>query len=248
MIVTCPACATRFMIDPRALGAGGRSVRCSQCNHVWVQDPPEDGPRRVDLQPRGAERPAPARAAIAMPAAAPARNVPLPPLPPAAETPRPSAPPPEYTAATDNTIVRGSNRPLIVAAILVLIIGVLWYGRDFIVDRVPALQGVYALFGDAGPGTLGDDLEIRRITSNRRDENGHATLVIDGEVANVSSGSRHVPPVRITLEDATRRPIKSWTVVATTDPLPPGETAPFHSSVADPGVAALGAAVSFDVQ
>ncbi len=248
MIVTCPACATRFMIDPRALGAGGRSVRCSQCDHVWVQAPPEDGPRRVDLPPPGAERPMPPpRPALAIPAAAAARTVPLPPFPPATESPRPSAPPPAYLAsATDNTIVRGGNRPLIVAGGLLLVVGVLWYGRDFIVDRMPALQGVYALFGDAGPGALADDLKIRRVTSNRRDDNGRATLIIDGEVANISSGSRHVPPVRITLEDSGRHPIKSWTVVATNDPLPAGGTAPFHSSVADPGTGALGATVSFD--
>ncbi len=237
------------MIDPRALGAGGRSVRCSQCNHVWVQDPPEDGPRRVDLPPPGAERPVPPQhPAIAMPLAAATAARSMQRALPAAEMPRPSAPPPEYIAATDNTIVRGSNRPLIAAAVLVLIIAVLWYGRDFIVDRVPALQGVYALFGEAGVGALGTDLEIRRVTSNRRDDNGRATLIIDGEVANVSSGSRRVPPVRITLEDSTRHPIKSWTVLATNDPLAPGETVAFHSSIADPGVAALGAAVSFDDQ
>ncbi len=110
--------------------------------------------------------------------------------------------------------------------------------------NVPALQGVYAAFGVAA-GDLTTDLEIRDVTSNRHQENGHATLVIEGEVANFSRGSRRVPPVRITLQDASRHAIRSWIVVATRDPLMPGESVPFHSAVADPG-AATGASVSFD--
>lgn len=253
MIVTCPACGTRFLIDPRALGAAGRSVRCTQCNHVWMQLPAEDAPRRVDVPPPGAERPMlPARPAMPPPQAA--RNVPLPPPPPiptpeiAPPPPQAApAPPPSYAAAAAETdVVRGSSRPLVIAGVLVLIIAALWYGRDYLVSNVPALQSIYAVFGVAGAGNPNDDLEIRRVTSNRREENGRATLTIEGEVANISSGSRHVPPVRITLEDSGRHAIRSWTVVATNDPLLPGETVPFHASVTDPGTSAIGASVSFD--
>ncbi len=40
MIVTCPACSTRYNIQPIALGGAGRKVRCSKCGHNWVQPPP----------------------------------------------------------------------------------------------------------------------------------------------------------------------------------------------------------------
>ena len=35
MILTCPECATRFKIADDAIGANGRTVRCSQCSATW---------------------------------------------------------------------------------------------------------------------------------------------------------------------------------------------------------------------
>ncbi|MFQ5784580.1 MAG: DUF3426 domain-containing protein [Alphaproteobacteria bacterium] len=49
MIVTCPSCATRYLVDPAALGEAGRLVRCARCAHTWTETPPEDMPRRVDF-------------------------------------------------------------------------------------------------------------------------------------------------------------------------------------------------------
>ena len=51
MILTCPACATRYLTDPAVLGPSGRMVRCAKCAHSWMQTPPADMPRRVDLPP-----------------------------------------------------------------------------------------------------------------------------------------------------------------------------------------------------
>ncbi|MFN3400416.1 MAG: zinc-ribbon domain-containing protein [Ferrovibrio sp.] len=44
MILNCPACATRFQVDPTAFGDEPRKVRCSVCRHVWRQAPPEPEP------------------------------------------------------------------------------------------------------------------------------------------------------------------------------------------------------------
>ncbi|WP_374444705.1 DUF3426 domain-containing protein [Stella sp.] len=49
MILTCPACDTRYLIDPVSLGSEGRVVRCAHCGHSWHQVPPADSPRRIDL-------------------------------------------------------------------------------------------------------------------------------------------------------------------------------------------------------
>jgi predicted Zn finger-like uncharacterized protein len=45
MILTCPACATRFQVDPTTFGAAPRKVRCSVCRNAWQQEPlPEPEP------------------------------------------------------------------------------------------------------------------------------------------------------------------------------------------------------------
>jgi predicted Zn finger-like uncharacterized protein len=39
MILTCPACETRYVVKDGAIPPGGRQVRCASCKHSWHQDP-----------------------------------------------------------------------------------------------------------------------------------------------------------------------------------------------------------------
>jgi predicted Zn finger-like uncharacterized protein len=41
MIVSCPACESRFQVDQEQLGRDGRTVRCGKCGNCWHQMPDE---------------------------------------------------------------------------------------------------------------------------------------------------------------------------------------------------------------
>ncbi|MEZ5742710.1 MAG: zinc-ribbon domain-containing protein [Sphingomonadaceae bacterium] len=49
MILSCPACRTRYVVPDNAIGVDGRTVRCAKCRHSWFQEGPE-------LEMAGAER------------------------------------------------------------------------------------------------------------------------------------------------------------------------------------------------
>ena len=43
MIIGCPSCRTRYLVDEQALGGRvGRTVRCATCGHTWHQAAPPE--------------------------------------------------------------------------------------------------------------------------------------------------------------------------------------------------------------
>ncbi|VAW01076.1 hypothetical protein MNBD_ALPHA01-2079 [hydrothermal vent metagenome] len=41
MILTCPECSARYVVDPKALLPNGRVVRCAKCKHSWKEAAPD---------------------------------------------------------------------------------------------------------------------------------------------------------------------------------------------------------------
>ncbi len=88
MIITCPGCGASFNVNPDALGAAGRKVRCSKCSHQWLALP--DG-TSTELDSPVDAHPAPAPATPENP---PPPDIPVPENPPSAFVAEPDQPVP----------------------------------------------------------------------------------------------------------------------------------------------------------
>jgi len=91
MIISCPACGTRYVVPETAIGPEGRTVRCAKCKHSWFQEP-----EPLEL---GAEDERPVTSAATPPE--PEAEAPPPPAPDPAPPPSPTPAPadPETTDA-----------------------------------------------------------------------------------------------------------------------------------------------------
>ncbi|OJX10523.1 MAG: hypothetical protein BGO77_02940 [Caedibacter sp. 37-49] len=49
MILTCPSCQKRYMVESREIGSKGRLVRCVACRHTWHQQLDEETSALADL-------------------------------------------------------------------------------------------------------------------------------------------------------------------------------------------------------
>jgi predicted Zn finger-like uncharacterized protein len=140
MIVSCPNCAARFVVDAAALGATGRQVRCGRCKETWFQGPAEPESIRIqETVPEFIIRPRTPGAQL--PAVKPRRK------------PR-------------NTRLVGW---LMLLVLLIGALVVAWYNRVAIVQQVPALAGIFEGVQPPPPASPTDGLDIPRdkITFNR---------------------------------------------------------------------------------
>jgi predicted Zn finger-like uncharacterized protein len=75
MILTCPACSTKYVVKDGAIPPAGRQVRCASCKHSWHQDP--DGAGSAPAAEPPAEPDNEAAPAPAPPAPMPASETPV---------------------------------------------------------------------------------------------------------------------------------------------------------------------------
>jgi hypothetical protein len=87
---------------------------------------------------------------------------------------------------------------------------------------------------------------LHKVATSRDTENGLPTLVISGEVLNVSKAAREVPKLKVILQDSNKKELQSWSFTVTDERLMPGASAPFRTSVTQPSDAATGVVVTFD--
>ena len=235
MIVTCPACQTRYRVDDAAIGSGGRTVRCANCGHVW----------HYGREVVAATAAAPAAAAPEPRAEAPRAAPPLrvePPSEAGAPAPAPVVPLRPVSAESVPPPSRRSGAGLAWVAlilILALLVGVAILARDQIVAIWPGAARVYAM-AHLGAEDPAKALEIKVAPSRTAD-----SLVIDGDISNPAGTARKVPKLRVALRDTNKKELDAKTIDPPVERLLPGATAHFTTTFDHPNPNAAGVAVTF---
>ncbi len=133
MIVSCPNCSARFVVDAAALGATGRQVRCGRCKETWFQGPAEPESIRIqETVPEFIIRPRTPGAQL-----------------PAVKPPRPRR----------GTRLVGW---LMLLALLIAALVVAWYNRAALVEQVPGLARVFDMIEPPPPVSPAGGLDIPR--------------------------------------------------------------------------------------
>jgi predicted Zn finger-like uncharacterized protein len=223
MILSCPSCSTRYLVDPLAIGADGRQVRCARCGHVWRQAPP---PPEETSPPAGAEEEPPILRG-------PARVRALPPgsnLPALREPPRRRA---------------GGLAWLALALAVAGAIGALFAFRQQFVEIWPPASQLYRLAGLDAAEKPGQDLDIRDVKFERKTDAGRTVLLVTGQVVNPTQGVRPAPRLRVAIGDEARNELVHWTVPLAKERLGPGEATEFSTRLPDPPANARSLSVTF---
>ncbi len=255
MQLVCPSCATAFHVDPAALGAVGRTVRCSRCRTAWFAAPASVVPEPVMADPiaagvAGQE----GLASVAPPAVQPevvtwedtvvVEIDASPPLAPGdlrgAESPvrkppghdEPAAPRrPTMLRRTQPKKEQGRSRLTAVTVILAAVVVGAIASRSTVVRAVPDLAGLYAAVGL--PVNL-RGLEFKGIKTTREMQDGISVLVIEGEVVNITGHPVELPRLRLGVLGPDNRELYSWTAVLPRSILSDGEKISFRSRLASP--------------
>ena len=263
MIIPCPACSTRYNLPDIALGGKPRKVHCSKCGHSWVQHPGESAPAG---KPAG-KKPLKKKKKKPAPPPPPPPEEPEERFPGMGGFPGHGLDDDDHERTIGGTSFgddawanighhdidfgtdhRRDQRTLMekvrdlgqwigfaagIAGLVVFVLG----GRVQIVELWPAAARLYDVIGfPVEPPGAG--LQFQNVKSEQRLDSGAALLVLEGQIANVSSVERAVPPVLATSLGPDHKPVKSWRVMVTQARLEPGAIATFRSQERDPGAVA----------
>ncbi len=234
MILSCPACNTRYLVPDTAVGASGRQVRCANCKHSWFQEPATTDPAR-DIVAPSAAAPIPASAPITTPApvAAPVAAAPphLPVVPEDDIQARYDGP--DTVAPIHYQIVvarprRSMAKLLTIASVIIALLLLVGVGAVVAIgpDKLAEKLGLT-------PVPVPLVIEMTRKPDRRETASGNELLAVTGRIVNPTDTPQTVRDMRAELRDDVGRVVYSWTITRPVPVLAPGASAEFDSAAVD---------------
>lgn len=268
MIITCPNCQTKYQVTYEAIGSAGRKVQCANCQKSWQQAAmpdvtpakkpdlrvvtPEDveSDRLFDTIEEEALDKAIAEEEQAVTGEQPKPVDPVvPPKPKKRESAAELQERQKALSRRQRAMV--SRLPMarlrlgarIVGGVTLAAIFVIGYfGRVQIVEQSPDMAGLYAAIG-LGVNVQG--LELENLQSSRSMAEGRDVLVVSAQIVGVEAKPVSVPPVLVSLLDASGHPVYEWTVTPRVQDLMAGERATFDTRLPLPPAEASRVRLSF---
>jgi predicted Zn finger-like uncharacterized protein len=228
MILTCPACTTKYAIADTALGPEGRKVKCVSCGHKWFQVSDIDVVEPVSFFAPPLE---PESGLGDLDNALNSREIPL------AATAysdaddgfvrRSAAPTPKSTVSVEASHSKGVAWGIIALVAVVLLLALI-VPRQAIMALWPNTTHLYRTLGLA-PKEIGVDLEIRDARSIVKQMPDGKLLTIEGQIANTGHQIRQVPDIQA-VETNNMATVGSWTFSSGVATLSGGKSEHFTAS------------------
>ena len=258
MILTCPACSTKYVVKDGAIPPDGRKVRCASCKHSWHQDPdaleanaPVADEPSVDAHPEEEVAAAWSQPPVDEPvieqalAAPPPPTAPPPsddrqwaPVEPAAAWDEPAAAAPVVdasVAAEDDFEPFYDHEPIDEAPKRkwpLLVLFVLLVALAAVTFWFLAPAEMKARVGIASAGTS----QLKVMLTNQNSQklaSGNNLFTLSGRIINPTDDRQPVPAIQAELLDASRKVVYSWTISPPAASLEPNTSASFNSAEVD---------------
>ena len=268
MIITCPHCQTKYQVTYEAIGSVGRKVQCAHCHRAWNQEASHSPAPKAGLdavrkeadkvfdamaedaldEAMAAEESAvagqkgAARGAAAKPVPEAAQA--LPGIDPAELKKRQMAFARRQSAMFSSLPMARLRRAARIAGVVILagLVGGAWLGRVAIVERYPDLAGVYESVG-LGVNVVG--LDFTNLETLKTLSGGNDVLSVSAQIVGRSKVPVPVPPVVVSLLDASGHAVYEWSVTPRVRDLMAGESATFDTRLSLPPSEAVSVRLSF---